>query len=55
MRGALLVVSEVDQALPLIKLIVDTLVITLMAMGKQILKNDDTSYTRASSRPAGPS
>ena len=54
MRGALLVVSVVNRALPLIKLIVNTLVITLMAMVKQ-MKNDETSYPRASNRPAGPS
>ena len=50
MRGALFVVSVVNQALPLIELIV----IMLITMVKQ-MKNDETSYTRASNRPAGPS
>ena len=58
MRGALLVVSVVNQALPFIKLTVNTIVITLLMMVKQ-KKNDDgsdeTSYTRASNRLAGPS
>ena len=60
MRGALLVVfvTVVNQALPFIKLTVNKIVITLLMMVKQ-KKNDDgsdeTSYTRASNRLAGPS